>query len=416
MSATTDRLRDTLAVLGGTYLVLLQTNLMNAPRSFVLGLMGVFALATLTRADARADAALSNPARAIAALFVACAAWSVASFAWSVDRTVTATELRADVFLTLVGALAVLLSVRETAAFRRMVTAILAAFAVLAVASVALAFAADPWNDKLMHHGAGTWSTHVVIVAPLILLVRAPVLAGWGQGRRATVAAVALVVLALASAQASENRMVWPALLASLAVVGAFALTRIRSARRSPGARATLAFLALALLISFAFVDALTRKTEVAFPPETSVGRSLAVDPRLAIWPLVGGKIAEAPWLGHGYGKEILGAELSAKLGDRTLTHAHNALASVWLQTGAVGLALFVALLAAVAWRFAGYARSGDDALYRVGVAGLAILAGVLVKNLTDDFFVRTNLRFFWALVALLVAFGERRLRGPDET
>ena len=25
-----------------------------------------------------------------------------------------------------------------------------------------------------MHHGAGTWSTHLVIVAPLVLLVRAP--------------------------------------------------------------------------------------------------------------------------------------------------------------------------------------------------------------------------------------------------
>jgi hypothetical protein len=50
-----------------------------------------------------------------------------------------------------------------------------------------------------------------------------------------------------------------------------------------------------------------------------------------------------------------------------------------------------------------------------VGLVGLAILAGMIVKNLTDDFFVRTNARFLWAVVALLVAFGERRLRSaPD--
>ncbi|MCE7878682.1 MAG: hypothetical protein DYH14_15465, partial [Betaproteobacteria bacterium PRO3] len=55
----TDRLRDALAVLAATYLVLLQTNLMNAPRSVVLGLMAVVALAVFARADARADAALS---------------------------------------------------------------------------------------------------------------------------------------------------------------------------------------------------------------------------------------------------------------------------------------------------------------------------------------------------------------------
>jgi hypothetical protein len=35
----------------------------------------------------------------------------------------------------------------------------------------------------------------------------------------------------------------------------------------------------------------------------------------------------------------------------------------------------------------------------------------VLVKNLTDDFFVRTNLRFLWAVFALMIAFGEGRLR-----
>lgn len=410
-ATTTGRLRDTLAVLAGIYLVLLQSNLMNAPRSIVLGLMGVVALAVIVRPDARAELAWSNPARAIAVAFVACAAWSVASLAWSVDREITRTELRADVFLTAVGTIAILPSVRESVTFRRCITAILAAFAVLAVASVVLAFAASAWNDKLMHHGAGTWSTHIVLVAPLILLLRSPVAAGWGAGRRPTAAAIALVVLALASAYVSGNRMVWPALLAVLAVVGAATLARAASAGGRPGRAATVAFLALAALLAFAFVDAISRKAEWAFPHETPVERSLAEDPRLAIWPLVGEKIAERPWLGHGYGKEILGGELAAKLGDRTLTHAHNTFASVWLQTGAIGLALFVALLAAVAWRFAGYARSRDDALARLGVAGLAILAGVLVKNLTDDFFVRTNLRFLWAVFALMIAFGEGRLR-----
>ena len=38
-----------------------------------------------------------------------------------------------------------------------------------------------------------------------------------------------------------------------------------------------------------------------------------------------------------------------------------------------------------------------------------------VVKNLPDDFFVRTNARFFWTTIALLVAFGERRLRAGSE-
>lgn len=409
----TDRLRAALAVLAGAYLVLLQTNLMNAPRSVVLGLMGVVALLVAARADARADAALAPGARAIAAAFLAGAAWSVASLAWSVDRAITMTELRADIVLTAVGAAAILLCVRETVAFRRIVTAILATFALLACAAIGLAFAADPWNDKLMHHGAGTWSTHLVIVAPLILLVRAPEPAGWGRGRGAGIATVALACLVLAAARSSENRMVWPALFASLVVVGiAFAL-RGRGSRGTNGgrARAALAFVALGVLMALAFVEAASRKADSHLPAPMTIERSVSGDPRLAIWPLAREKIGERPWLGHGFGKEILGGQFAAKLGDPTLTHAHNVFLSVLMQTGVVGIALFLALLAATAWRFVSYARSGDEALARAGIAGLAIVAGVLVKNVTDDFFVRSNLRFLWGVVALFVAFGERRLR-----
>lgn len=408
----TNRLRDALALLGGTYVVLLQTNLMNSPRSFVFALMAMLAIAVAARPDARAAVALSPPARAVAAAFLACAAWSIASLAWTVDWEVTTTELRADVMWTAIGTFAVLLSVREDVTFRRYVTAILAGFAVLAAGSIALSLASDPWDDKLMHHGLGTWSTHIVLVAPLILLLRAPADAGWGPGRRPTAAAIVLVLLALASAHATGNRMVWPALLASLAVAGTACALRWPGARPGAGRRRAIAFAALVALLGAAFADVATRKAETALSSSATIEASVAQDPRLAIWPLAVEKIAERPWMGHGFGKEIVGAEIAGKLGDRTLTHAHNAFASVWLQTGAIGLALFVALLAATAWRFVGYARSRDDALALAGIAGLAILAGMVVKNLTDDFFVRSNLRFFWCVVALIVAFGEARLRG----
>ena len=412
---TTDRLRDALAVLCAAYLVLLQTNLMLALRSAVFGLIAVLALALVVRRDARADAALSPPARALALAFLAWSAWSALSLAWSRAPAYSAGELKTDVVELGVAAAAILLSMRETVVFRRYVVTILAAFAVLAIASLGLALASTPWNDKLMHHGVGTWSTHLCIVAPLVLLLRAPARAGFGEGRRATFAAVVLVVLLLASARATENRMVWPALFASLAVIGAGSALRWPRPWRDQGGARTLAFVAIAIAIAVAFFDVATRKAESTQAPPASIERSVAEDPRLAIWPLVRDRIAERPWAGHGYGKEILGDELARALGDATLTHAHNAFASVWLQTGIVGLALFVAVLALAAWRFAGYVRSRDDALALVGIVGLAILAGVLVKNLTDDFFVRSNARFLWATIALLVAFGERRLRGLRE-
>jgi len=412
---TTDRLRDALAIACAVYLVLLQTNLALALRSTVFGVIAVLALAVVLRRDARADAALSPPARALALAFVAWGAWSALSIAWSRAPAYSAGELKTDVVELGVAAGAILLSMRETVVFRRYVVTILAGFAVLALASLGLALASTPWNDKLMHHGVGTWSTHLCIVAPLVLLLRAPARAGFGEGAKATLVAVALIVLLLASARATENRMVWPALFASLAVVGAGSALRWPRPWREQGGARTFAFVAVALAIAVAFFDVATRKAESTQVPPASIERSVAEDPRLAIWPLVRERIAEHPWAGHGYGKEILGADLARALGDPTLTHAHNAFASVWLQTGAVGFALFASVLGLAAWRFAGYARSRDDALALVGLVGLAILAGMIVKNLTDDFFVRSNARFLWAVVALLVAFGERRLRrGPD--
>jgi hypothetical protein len=269
---------------------------------------------------------------------------------------------------------------------------VLAAFGALAAAAIALRLTAVSWNEQLMqlaHHGVGTWATHVVIVAPLILLVRAPERAGWGTGRLPTVAAITLLVLALASARATENRMVWPALLASLAVVGASSALRWPASGRVPIARRVIPYVLLAALLAGTLLDVSWRKAESTQAPPQSIERSVAEDPRLAIWPIVRDRIADRPWIGYGYGKGILGPEIAREMGDPTLTHAHNAFASVWLQTGAIGLALFVAALAAAAWRFAGYARARDDTLALVGIAGLAILAGVLVKNLTDDFFFR---------------------------
>ena len=414
-SANSAKLRDVLAVLCAIYLVLLQTNLALVLRSTVFGATALVALVLVFRADARADAALSRPARLAVAAFLAWAAWSVASIAWSVAPRYSAGELWTEVVALGIGAGAILLSVRETVVFRRYVATVLAAFAALAAASVAVRLTAAPWSEQLMqlaHHGVGTWSTHVVIVAPLILLVRAPEGAGWGPGRVPTAAAIALLVVALASARATENRMVWPALLASLAVVGAASALRWPPSGRMSLARRATPFVLLAALLAGTLLDVAWRKAETTQAPPPSIERSVAEDPRLAIWPIVRDRIAERPWIGHGYGKGILGPELSRELGDATLTHAHNAFASVWLQTGAIGLALFVAALGAAAWRFAGYVRSRDDTLALVGLVGLAILAGVVVKNLTDDFFFRTNARFLWTTLALLVAFGERRSRG----
>jgi O-antigen ligase len=408
---TTAKLQDALAILAGAYLVLLQTNLALALRSVVAGLIVLVALALVLRPDARREAALSRPARIWVALFLASGAWSALSIGWSLRPRYSAGELAGDVAAMSAVALAMLFALRETVTFRRVVTATLAAFAVLALAAIVFEVAPAAWPFRPLHHAVGAWSTQVVLVAPMIALMRAPPDAGWGRGPAATSAAIALAALVLAAARITDNRMIWPALAVTLVALAAAGAWRWPERWRQRPARRALAFVAVAGVLVAAFVDVAQQKADTSLSPPATIERSVASDPRLAIWPRVGEAIAERPWTGHGYGREIRATELVRSLGDPTWTHAHNVFASVWLQTGAVGLALFVLLLGATVARFAGYLGSRDDGLALVGAVGIALVAGMLAKSLTDDFFARTNLRFFWTTVVLLIAFGERRLR-----
>ena len=57
---------------------------------------------------------------------------------------------------------------------------------------------------------------------------------------------------------------------------------------------------------------------------------------------------------------------------------------------------------------FVRYVRSRDDVLAFLGIVGLALLAGFVVKNLTDDFLFRSNAKELWALLAIVTGVGTR--------
>jgi hypothetical protein len=113
-------------------------------------------------------------------------------------------------------------------------------------------------------------------------------------------------------------------------------------------------------------------------------------------------------------GRAIVAEQLKRPLGNPMLWHAHNVFVGQLLQTGAVGLVLFVALLLALGARFARYLRQEDDALAIVGVIGLALIAGFVVKNMTDDFLFRNNAKEWWALLAMLLGYGARIEAGGE--
>jgi O-antigen ligase len=158
-------------------------------------------------------------------------------------------------------------------------------------------------------------------------------------------------------------------------------------------------------------VDAAVQRARIAFKPDTPVAQSFADDPRFALWQHTFERIRERPWTGFGFGKAILAEELRDELHDPMLAHAHNLFVSQWLQTGAIGVATLLAVLAALTWCYWTFLRGSDGTLAAIGLAGLVMLVTFVVKNLTDDFMIRPTSKEFWALNAFLIGFGVREFR-----
>jgi O-antigen ligase len=136
-------------------------------------------------------------------------------------------------------------------------------------------------------------------------------------------------------------------------------------------------------------------------------------DPRVALWDRTMESIRERPWIGFGFGREVLGDRFAVELHNPMLVHAHNLYLSLLLQIGTIGLAAYGLVLLTLIHAHLRFLRAPDDVLAQMGVVGLAIVAGWVTKNLTDDFFFRSNAKEFWLLQAMLVGYGMRRLAKP---
>jgi O-antigen ligase len=357
-------------------------------------------------------ASLRDLPRSMLIPWLAWVALSVLSLAWSIDRAQTWQELRGETFY---GALAFVLFfslASDATRWRQWWLAIMAG-TVLALVATALQNASlmSLWRHS-PDGGVGAYSTHLVLVAPLLVaLATAP---PWGLSRRAILLVTALTLLIVAAwstrgAWSTPNRIVWPALAAVFIV----ALVAARKSRAlALGGEVSLQrVLALAgIAIAIAFLASVAAKNERFYRHDPSPIASVERDLRPRLWAVAAEEWRKAPLLGHGLGREILASAFlphtPANAEHPPVTHGHNTLLNVALQLGAVGVFAFVTLLGVFAWR---YARLlGAPATAALGVIGLALIAGFLVKNTTDDFFHRHNAHLFWALNGMLLGFGER--------
>jgi O-antigen ligase len=330
---------------------------------------------------------------------------AVASVAWSEDAPYTLDELRREL---LYGALAFTVfhaGTRDTTDVHRAIKALVIGALVLGALEWVRQF--FPWLPRAVKYQAaqGSFSTQIVLVAPLLALVAWPRPVGMGARPR-TVAAVAVGLLA--AGLATENRMLWLAIAAGAVV--AFAVFQAGLAPDPARARMLRVLLGALAVIALLVGASWEYKAARYYPRAGGTVESLSYDERPRVWRLGAALVADHPGLGYGFGREILGDRIEAGLSGHgpgpRIRHGHNIFLDVTLQLGLAGLALFVAMLAFLLQAFARVRHTTWGA--PIAITGISMIAAFVTKNLSDDFFYRPSSLVFWAITGSLLGLGER--------
>lgn len=247
-------------------------------------------------------------------------------------------------------------------------------------------------KDQIILVGAlnirsGTYSTYLVTVIPFIAAL------AWrqwhAQNTRRMILLAVLLLVNVCVVFFTRNRQSFPALLVECTIFGLISIRHHFTWRR------------LGILMFTFVVGTLLFKTQF----ESRVGdwRIATVnDVRWRLWDFSIARIAEHPLTGAGFGRGAFSiAYPDFKVTNSPLWHAHNMVLNKGIQMGLPGIAAFLLLLFA-AGRLLVRGLISQQNLRPYVLASLAMLAGIFMKNMTDDFFVRDGALLFWLLVGVV--------------
>lgn len=238
--------------------------------------------------------------------------------------------------------------------------------------------------------GRGVGSTIAVLTLPL---------AAWllATGKRRV--GVTLMIVALLVGSQNWNRMFWVAALVTL--VPCLWMGSVK-----PQVKAGL-LVGLAAIVAAGFWFASNKRSlenpQIAAPIE----QAISGDTRWGIWPEWVKMGMDRPLLGHGFGFRTIQQAAAGKLPpwlqvyeSNSAAHAHNVFIDVFAQLGLVGLVLFILMLGDFARRFWRMARKGGDQR-AAAIGGIALIVGMLAKNMTDDFMNHAVVILFWLIMGV---------------
>jgi O-antigen ligase len=332
------------------------------------------------------------------------AGMALLSLSWAMDPEYTLGEIKNEIgyamlcFVTFYG---MTRGEREWTLWNRV---LMAGFLVISASAISARWMAGEWVTEGPHGGVGDYSTYLILILPFILLAAVkkppaglPLNPSW-----------LLLPILLAGGQLTLNRTFWPALLAvsaSFLLLYRFRARPFRISRQILGITVLLGILTITPFIETVKDKAVTTGTNTEI-----LTRAIQQDPRIPLWSFVIQRVSEHPLTGAGFGRGAFRQALTQHFEDKNLWHAHNLFLNYALQMGVGGVLAILLLFWALAREFWLLYRSTNRDASLIGIAGLALLCGVIVKNMTDDFHVRHLALLFWALAGISLGYGRRLL------
>jgi O-antigen ligase len=316
---------------------------------------------------------------------------AASSLAWAEDFGYSFGEFRIDVLYALAGFVVLFILTESERELRILLRTILLGAFIISAVAVASYLQHDDWIDGYQNF-LGEFSSCMLMaiaVIPLVATEKA------GQRKKLLAVTVALAMV-FAAGLCARSRMFW---------ISAFSMGLVAGtmyAWGKPMKMRIAVVLGLLLMLAIGTAGFIFASARPGLSPDSK-------DPRLAIWNQAFQNISEKPFSGAGFGRQVYKDRYKALMPGKGLYHAHNIFLSYGEQMGLQGIVSLVILFLALLVVFFRLWKEDDPLTRNVGIAGTALVIGVIVKSATDTHFGREVTLYFWALVGMLLGFGRRR-------
>lgn len=262
--------------------------------------------------------------------------------------------------------------------------------------------------------GPGLASTFILLAMPMLVWAAA---AGLISKR----ASALFVGLGLVCGALTYNRMFWLGGVVLVLALGLGAshatLSGDRVLRALAALLVSLALLAVALVVT----TVLRHNYGFGWSGLHDSFVIISSDLRFMIWREWLAIGERAPLLGAGFGKmpaalayrDLIQQGIARGMTPVANVHPHNLFLSVWIQTGVVGLAGFLWLLVALVRE---WVWPGGRVPRQIVLAGLSLVAMLVLKNSTDDFYDKAVPVVFWTFAGVLLGVAHSSLQASSLT